>query len=154
MKEIHAIKNKIFREMSPLDFNEIALKIFYFQYKYNPVYKEYVDCLSIDVNKITNYFQIPFLPIEFFKTRQIITGNSKPEIIFSSSGTTGMELSNHFIVDAKIYDESLLAGFKYFYGDIKDYLIAALLPSYKEDSSLIYMVKKLIEKSENKNSGY
>jgi len=140
--------------MSPPEFNEIALKIFYYQFKHNPIYKKYVEYLSIDPDSLTEYSQIPFLPIEFFKTQKIVTGDHKPEIIFSSSGTTGMELSKHHVTDLSLYDESLLEGFKYFYGNVENYCIIVLLPSYKEDSSLIYMVKKLIEKSKNKNSGF
>ena len=154
MKAIQNIKNKLFSIKSSSEFNEIALIIFYYQFKHNPIYEKYVNLLSIDPHSLTEYSQIPFLPIEFFKTQKIITGENNPEIIFSSSGTTGMELSKHHVTDMNLYDDSLLEGFKYFYGNVENYCIIALLPSYKKDSSLIYMVKKLIEKSKNKNSGF
>ncbi len=100
---------------------------------------------------------IPFLPIEFFKSHEIWCGeNVQPEVVFSSSGTTGMSTSKHPVRNIALYEESFRKGFRLFYGDIRQYSVLALLPSYleREGSSLIYMVDALIHESEKPASGY
>ena len=119
----------------------------------NPTYEQYA---SLILKKKTpqNIFEIPFLPINFFKKEQIICKGKRLEKLFLSSGTTGNQ-SKHLIADLSLYRKSYLTTFRQFHGDINDYCILALLPSYKEEgSSLIYMVDDLIEKSNHKNSGY
>jgi phenylacetate-coenzyme A ligase PaaK-like adenylate-forming protein len=95
-------------------------------------------------------------PIEFFKSERIICGNKKPQVVFTSSGTTGVETSRHYVTDISLYEESFMRGFEYFYETPKNYCVLALLPSYleRENSSLIYMVKKLIEDSRHPQSGF
>ncbi len=137
-------------------FLEQALLTFQFQYENIAVYQEFVDLLNVNPNKISTINQIPFLPISLFKSHQIISQNKDAEIIFKSSGTTGMERSEHHIYDLEVYKSSFRKGFDFFYGDIKDYTILALLPSYLEqgESSLVYMVDDLIINSENADSGF
>lgn len=143
-----------------LDFEKTALEVFQLQAKENSVYKKYVKQLKIIPEKIKSIDQIPFFPIQFFKTHQVVTlpqtSNTKPQTIFSSSGTTGAETSKHYISDPKIYEQSFLKCFKLFYGNIEDYCLLALLPSYLErkDSSLIYMADVLIKKSRHPKSGF
>ncbi|MGI9549556.1 MAG: acyl transferase, partial [Aurantibacter sp.] len=100
--------------------------------------------------------EIPFLPISFFKTRKVITGHDKSEIIFSSSGTTGNLTSAHHVKDILFYQKSYLGAFENFYGKASEYCVLALLPSYleREGSSLIYMVDDLIKKSGHHDSGF
>ena len=147
--------DNIFNINSDKEFNEIALQIFHYQAKNNVVYKEYLNYLNTDVNKIESIDRIPFMPIEFFKTHKIITDNLETTKIFKSSGTGFSGRSSHYVSDIKLYEQSFNEGFKYFYGNIKDYCILGLLPSYVEngDSSLIYMVESLIKQSENTESG-
>ncbi len=152
--DINYIIKRIFTDLSSDEFNEISLKIFLHQYDHNKIYTQFVDCLSIHPKKIKHFTEIPFLPIRFFKTQQIITGNVKPEKIFSSSGTTGMERSQHFVADISVYEKSLKKGFENFYGNIKDYCLVALLPSYQKNSSLIYMTDKLIHETNYIESGF
>ncbi|WP_423149002.1 acyl transferase [Rubrolithibacter danxiaensis] len=153
---MNAETEQVFSIKSSEEFREAALSVFNYQVSNCPVYKEFVKGLRIDPWSVNEITQIPFLPVEFFKTQDIITENNKPEIVFSSSGTTGMTQSRHLVADVSIYEKSFRKGFKYFYGDIRSYTILALLPSYqeREGSSLIYMVDDLIEKSENQKSGY
>jgi phenylacetate-coenzyme A ligase PaaK-like adenylate-forming protein len=143
------ISREIFRLSSPIEFNALALKIFHYQYAENRVYRQFVDFQTDNPQKIKTIQEIPFLPIEFFKSHKIISGEEKEQQVFLSSGTTGMDRSKHFIVDPKLYEESFSNGFKFFYGSPKDYRIFALLPSYleRDGSSLIYMVKKLMDQS-------
>ncbi|MEI6820775.1 MAG: acyl transferase [Bacteroidota bacterium] len=148
--------NNIFKIKSDSEFNDLALDTFRHQYKYNLLYKNFVDLNYSDINAIKTYNEIPFIPIGFFKTHQIITGDTHVDNYFKSSGTTGQERSTHYVKDLKLYEESFINGFKHFFGDINRFTILALLPNYlsQQDSSLIYMVTKLIELSNDKNSGF
>lgn len=150
-----AIKN-IFNIHNINQFNATALKIFYFQAKNNAVYKSFIKHLKIDVNEIKNVCEIPFLPIEFFKSHKIISSNKPIEQIFLSSGTTSQIQSKHYVSDIEIYKKSFRKGFNYFYGSIENYTVLALLPSYleREGSSLIYMVNDMIINSKNPKSGF
>ncbi|HMR83984.1 MAG TPA: acyl transferase [Niabella sp.] len=138
------------------DFNETSLKVFRFQYDNNSIYKKYVDALGVKVSQVQTPVQIPFLPIRFFKTHQVITGSFSPELIFESSGTTETVNSRHLVKDAGIYEESFFSCFNRFYGNVKDWCVLGLLPSYLErkNSSLVYMVQQLIEKSGHEKSGF
>ena len=152
---VSKIREKIFFNDN-FNFEEIALQLFEFQYTHNLVYKQFVDYLKINVSNVQTVQQIPFLPIEFFKTHHIISGNAGPQKIFESSGTTGQITSKHLVTDLKLYEESFEKGFEQFYGNIEDWTILALLPSYleRDTSSLVYMVDDLIKKSKNPNSGF
>lgn len=143
--------DSIFSIKSENDFNEIALAVFRYQYSKNQVYQDFVNYLKVDPKKIENHTQIPFLPIQFFKTHPVITGTSQVQTTFYSSGTTQKELSQHLICDLEIYNQSLLNGFELAFGPVDSYSIFALLPSYHQNknSSLLYMVDKLIQQSGN-----
>ncbi len=150
-------QNDVFSIQNQLDFEEIAMHVFRFQAKYNKVYTEFISHLGIDAEKVDSIHDIPFLPIEFFKSQEIITQPSLGnETIFSSSGTTGTIQSKHIVKDTSWYINSFRKGFELFYGDVKEYIIIALLPSYLErsGSSLIYMCDDLIKKSEDVRSGF
>lgn len=151
-----AFEQSIFSIEDEIAFNQIALEIFEYQVQNCPVYQDYVYYLGSDKRKITHYTEIPFLPIEFFKTQDIIANNKKPQIIFTSSGTTGITTSQHLVAKQSLYEKSYNTSFQHFYGDIQDTAILALLPSYLErsGSSLIYMVDDLIKQSRVKESGY
>lgn len=146
----------IFNIKTALDFEREALNIFHFQYKNNLVYQRFCDLLKIAPSSIKKSIDIPFLPIQFFKTHTVITGNMSASEIFTSSGTTGTINSQHYVSDLAIYKESYLKSFQQIYGPIEDYVILALLPSYLErkGSSLIYMVRDLIERSGKPESGF
>ena len=151
------LASKIFAIQSEEDFEKISLEVFQYQYKNCIPYRKFCDLLNTDIKKVKQVTDIPFLPIEFFKTHKIMDKEKQEaECIFTSSGTTGMELSQHYIADTKIYEESFLKAFEKFYGKASDYTILALLPSYleREGSSLIYMVDRLIKDSNNPSSGF
>ena len=148
--------SKIFNINSLEDFNAIALEVYQLQYKKNKIYQEFCNYLKRTPENVITLEDIPFLPIEFFKSKKIVSSNHTPKITFTSSGTTGSETSKHFVTDLAVYEESYLKGFTHFYGTISDYCILALLPSYLErkGSSLIYMVDDLIKKSNHPESGF
>ena len=146
----------IFDINSDLEFNEKALKIFHWQAKNIPVYKEYISSLKLKAENINNIEEIPFLPIQFFKSREVIEKGNAPETIFKSSGTTETGRSQHFVADLNLYQQSFTKGFELAYGKVRDTCVIALLPSYLEqgDSSLIYMIDSLIEQSGHSKSGF
>ncbi len=146
----------IFTISSQKQFEKIALKVFRFQYENNLVYKEFCDFLKTDVQKVKSLEQIPFLPIQFFKSHKVVSNINPIQKTFTSSGTTGMATSKHFVTDITLYEKSYRTGFSQFYGNIEDYVVLALLPSYveREGSSLIYMVNDLIQMTNNHESGY
>lgn len=142
-------KEEIFSIQNQEEFNEVALKVFRFQAENNLVYADFLRFLKINPYEISSVEKIPFLPIRFFKSHAIISGNQTAEKVFTSSGTTGIQTSRHLVSDLSFYRESLERSFRHFYGEIEDYIIFALLPSYleREGSSLIDMVEFWIEKS-------
>ncbi len=148
--------NRIFSISTDDEFNSLALDLFHYQADECEVYKTYLNHLKVTPSCVKYITDIPFLPIEFFKRFEIISGTKKPTHVFLSSGTTGMQQSKHAVTDISVYEQSYLKGFEYFYGDIKEYTVLALLPSYleREGSSLIYMAADLIKKSNSKNSGF
>jgi phenylacetate-coenzyme A ligase PaaK-like adenylate-forming protein len=146
----------IFNISSQKQFEKIALKTFRFQYENNAVYKAFCDLMKSNVQSVKSLQQIPFLPIQFFKSHAVLSSSEKIQETFTSSGTTGTITSKHLVTDVSLYEESYRNGFSQFYGNIEDYVVLALLPSYleREGSSLIYMVNDLITLSNNENSGF
>ena len=137
-------------------FEKAALATFRYQFEHNSVYRSFCDLLYKHPSEITSSRDIPFLPIQFFKSRSIISGNAEPAITFSSSGTTGSITSKHHVTDLSLYENSFRTAFAKAYGNPSDFVILALLPSYLErsGSSLIYMVDDLIKSSNHPDSGF
>ena len=131
------------------DFEKISISVFRHQAANNSVYKKFLSYLNIDINSVKNSKEIPFLPIQFFKSHKIISSTDNVKLLFSSSGTTGNLTSTHYLTDVSLYEKSYLSTFEHFYEKISNYTVLALLPSYLErsDSSLVYMVNDLIIKS-------
>jgi len=150
------IEKSIFEIESVGSFNELALNIFHFQFKNNSVYRQYVQNLGIQLSDIKCIDEIPFLPIEFFKSHKVVSFTDPEAKIFSSSGTSGLNTSRHLVASLLLYEKSFLNSFSLFYGNPKDYVFLALLPSYleREGSSLIYMSEKLIKTSTHIESGF
>ena len=146
----------IFNIKTEQEFGNIALQIFKFQFENNKVYRSFCDLLYKHPSDINTVEEIPFLPIQFYKTHQVISSKASIEIAFTSSGTTRSVASKHHVTDLELYKSSFRKGFQQFYGKIQDYIVLALLPSYleREGSSLIYMVNDMIKKSNNKASGF
>lgn len=137
-------------------FEALALGIFRFQAAHNPLYGRYLALLNVDVQGVAIIEQIPFLPIQFFKSYEVKTGNWQPVTTFSSSGTTGETTSRHHVFDLDFYRQNTNNGFRPFYGDPSDWLVLALLPSYLErtGSSLVVMAEHFIRQSKYPQSGF
>lgn len=146
----------IFSISNKKQFEKTALKVFRFQYDNNTVYREFCQYLNVEKHDVKSLQQIPFLPIQFFKSHDVLSSEEKIQETFTSSGTTGMTTSRHLITDITLYEESYRKAFSEFYGNIENYAVLALLPSYldREGSSLIYMVDDLIKLSNHPESGF
>lgn len=146
--------NSIFNINTDYEFEQKALDAFIYQIKNNLLYQQYVNAIGINPHSVNSISVIPYLPIELFKSHKILIGENYDKVFFSS-GTTGLR-SKHYIKDIGIYETSFSKGFFSVYGEIKDYTILALLPSYIEngDSSLVYMVDALIKETGNDESGF
>jgi hypothetical protein len=151
---IHGLRDRIFNIKSKDDFQATAFEIYQRQSVKNKVYHDYISYLG--KKEIYTISDIPFLPIEFFRNHKVLTDNSRVAMVFESSGTTGIRRSRHYVTDPGMYEKSFSSAFRLFYGEPAHYCIAALLPSYTErgNSSLVYMVRKLIEQSGHRYSGF
>ncbi len=140
------------------NFQKQALELFKIQAKHNRVYNEYLKLIRVNPDEICSVEQIPFIPIELFKTNHVVTeydfGFSGKRMKFISSGTTGNQ-SHHFIIP-DWYEQVCRRNFEWFYGDVKSFTIIALLPSYLEqkNSSLVFMMNHLMKASGNSQSGF
>ena len=149
-------KDLIFNITSEASFNAAALAVFKHQFEHNSVYRSFCDLLYKHPSEVKRVQQIPFLPIQFFKSHTIVSNSKSAEATFTSSGTTGSIVSKHFVSDLEIYKQSFRRGFKSFYGAIEEYTVLALLPSYleREGSSLVYMANDMIAQSKQPQSGF
>jgi phenylacetate-coenzyme A ligase PaaK-like adenylate-forming protein len=148
--------NSILTNSDSAGFKNNCLEIFRYQYHSNLVYKKFCDFLGTKPEHINETEQIPFLPVEIFRTHQVRCGQGEAERIFVSSGTTGQAVSKHYVNDLSVYEASLTRCFELVYGHISDYCILALLPSYlqREGSSLVYMAQKLMDRSSHADNGF
>lgn len=130
--------------------------MFRYQAEKNQLYKEFLSHLGTKVSEVEQVEDIPFLPVEFFKSRKVVTQDLVPQAVFTSSGTTGALTSKHYVTDLSLYEESFIKGFEKFYGSLSEWTILALLPSYleREGSSLVYMAEKMIALSHDDDSGF
>jgi hypothetical protein len=150
------LQEQVFSITNEKEFTRIALAIFHYQFLNNYFYQAYCNAIHRQPETVKSIGQIPFLPIQFFKTKNIQVENFEPEIVFKSSGTTGSATSRHLVKSLPLYENSFLECFEIFYGKPEDYCILGLLPSYLEkgDSSLVYMVDFLIKRSGHSLSGF
>ena len=150
------LRKSIFEINDPLQFNELAVAIFHYQYENNRIYRQFAEQLNIVATEIQSIAQIPFLPISAFRSHKVMSGNLTEEAVFESSGTTSANTSRHFVADFSLYEKSFLKGFELFFGNIEEYAIFGLLPSYLErgNSSLVYMVNKMIQRTNSTFGGF
>ncbi|PVX49945.1 acyl-protein synthetase LuxE [Balneicella halophila] len=149
------LEKQIF-EVNATNFERLALEVFRFQYQHGSVYREYVDSLGVKSEDVQHLSEIPFLPIEFFKSQRILAPEAPVQQTFESSGTTGSINSKHYITKISMYEESLLKSFEQAFGKASNYCFLALLPNYleRQNSSLVYMVNRLMEESKHPNNGF
>lgn len=156
LPKMNELEEQVFGLHNEKDFGFIARLLYHFQFDNNPVYGDYCRAIGRTPQTVRNWEEIPFLPIGFFKTHQVMSPPFTPRLTFRSSGTTGATTSRHEVLDPGLYERSFLQGFSLFYGAPQDWCIIGLLPSYLErgDSSLVYMVDRLIRDSAHPESGF
>lgn len=147
------LEQKIF-SVTESNFEELALEVFDFQQKNNPIYGKFV--ANLNKKAPQSLEEIPFLPISFFKSHELIAENHTAEITFLSSGTTDSVRSKHLVSKTELYEKSFLKSYTNFAGELENQVILALLPNYLEqgNSSLVYMVDFLINETKNELSGF
>jgi phenylacetate-coenzyme A ligase PaaK-like adenylate-forming protein len=150
------LETAIFSIKSSEDFERLAIEVFRYQYQNTEVYRQFCDLLKVAPTSVKKIENIPFLPIQFFKSHRVISKTESETITFTSSGTTGSVTSKHHVSDLGLYEKSFLKAFELIYGNPSQYAILALLPSYIErgGSSLVYMAANLIETSDIEHSGF
>jgi phenylacetate-coenzyme A ligase PaaK-like adenylate-forming protein len=139
------------------EFEDFALELFHFQARHNAVYSSYLKARKIQPESIQTIQSIPFLPIRFFKDFPVVCGESSAfDSFFSSSGTTGMITSKHFIWSESWYLNHSKQIFEANYGSLRDFHVLALLPAYLErpGSSLVAMAQHFIEQTDSEHSGF
>ena len=134
----------------------MALQLFRKQARENHVYNRYLAYLGVDPFQISQVMDIPFLPISFFKSHEVVTGSWTPEVTFTSSGTAGQAVSRHSIASLSHYLLHAQTIFEMTFGSLRNYHILALLPSYLErtGSSLVAMANHFIGESQSPYSGF
>lgn len=152
MSSADAWREELWKEIGQMqapDLPQMALKVFRYQYTHNLIYRQWVDLLGRKPQNVNQLEDIPFLPISLFKTKRIVSGDWREQQIFSSSGTTGQQRSQHFVRQLALYEEQSVRCFEAQYGPLSDYRILALLPSYleREGSSLIYMIEHFLKQA-------
>ncbi|MDG2274653.1 MAG: acyl transferase [Flavobacteriaceae bacterium] len=150
------MQKAIFNIQNETDFERCALQVFKHQFENNKVYRSFCDLLYIHPSDVKEVADIPFLPIQFFKSHAVLSSTQAVQETFTSSGTTGSSVSKHMVTDVSWYTKSYTKGFEYFYGPIEEYTVLGLLPNYleRDGSSLIYMVDDFIKKSNKPASGF
>ena len=150
------MQNAVFNIQDQSDFKTCALQVFRHQFKNNAIYRSFCDLLYIHSSDVKEVEEIPFLPIQFFKSHAVLSSTQAVQETFTSSGTTGSSISKHMVTDVSWYTKSYTKGFEHFYGPIEEYTVLGLLPNYleRDGSSLIYMVDDFIKKSNKPASGF
>lgn len=151
------IKLEIFKISSKDEFMKCVLDIFRYQYENNLIYRKFADHLHIIPEKVKKISGIPFLPVTLFRDHTVISGDDEQhDLLFTSSGTTGAVPSRHYVRDRKLYEQSFLESFRFFFGDPVNYRFLALLPGYleRQGSSLVYMMDYLVRMTEANGSGF
>jgi len=146
----------IFKIRTELEFNKLALQAFNYQYANNSIYKQYIDLVTTNKNTISHYNEIPFLPIELFRSQKIVSSTQNQEVIFKSSGTTNKNRSHHYIINLDLYRKSIASTFKLFFGNPSQYVFLCLVPDFEHNpcSSLSFMCSELIKSSNYPESGF
>jgi hypothetical protein len=155
-KETVKLIQAIFQQHNHDSFNDLSVKIFHHQFENNSVYHKFCRLTGKSPENVHSVNDIPFLPIQFFKSQRVVSSKAKEKLVFRSSGTTSQNRSAHYIFDPGLYSKSIIEGFSYFYGNPADYCFLVLSPSAQErpDSSLAFMANLLINKSNHEKSGF
>ena len=139
--------NRIFKLQEEREFEALALSVFRRQAEQCAPYREYIERMGVNPHAVQRIEEIPFLPIRLFKTHEVYCGEEAPEVIFTSSATTGMTPSRHPMASLALYERAFTEAFRRFYGEPSEWSLYGLLPNYlqRKGSSLVYMADRLIQ---------
>ena len=153
---ITKIEDQIF-QVNPENFNQLTQSIAAHQLISCGIYNQYANALGYVLHPDQHISDHCFLPIQFFKSHRVTDEEvNTHDCCFESSGTTGQQTSKHYVRDLAIYEQSFRMGFSQVFGDVRNYCMLGLLPSYLErgNSSLVYMTDRLIRDSGHSHSGF
>ena len=138
--------NRIFKLQEEREFEALALSVFRRQAEQCAPYREYIERMGVNPHAVQRIEEIPFLPIRLFKTHEVYCGEEAPEVVFTSSATTGMTPSRHPMASLALYERAFTEAFRRFYGEPSEWSLYGLLPNYlqRKGSSLVYMADRLI----------
>ncbi len=144
------------QQVTNADFEEVALAVFRYQASANPIYAQFLELIGTKQTEVQQWQDIPCLPIQLFKRYLLQSGQWEPELVFTSSGTTGSTTSRHALRNSQFYRSNARRAFEQFYGPLQDFCVLALLPSYLErsGSSLVFMAQDFIEQTKDELSGF
>lgn len=139
--------DRIFKLQEEREFEALALSVFRRQAEQCAPYREYIERMGINPHAVQRIEEIPFLPIRLFKTHEVYCGEEAPEVVFTSSATTGMTPSRHPMASLALYERAFTEAFRRFYGEPSGWSLYGLLPNYlqRKGSSLVYMADRLIQ---------
>lgn len=139
--------------VTPATAEALALRLFRHQAQYCAPYRQWLQVLNCRPEQVQRLTEVPFLPIEFFKTQDVVTVAPddawQPALTFRSSGTTLQQRSRHLVRDPQLYHQHAARIFEQQYGPLSGWTFLALLPSYLEqgESSLVDMVEHFVRAS-------
>jgi hypothetical protein len=154
--EIKDLLHSLRRSKTPEFFDYVAILIFQYQYKYNPVFQDFCNHVNRTPDNVKDVLKIPFLPVTAFKHHKVVSGLWSEDTIFRSSATTGSVRSQHFVRDLKWYQNNTVHIWNKYYHPPETYCFLGLLPGYLErnDASLVAMADYFMKKSAYSESGF
>lgn len=146
----------IFDISSSQELEKMAMELFEVHFAENEIYNRFCILSGKSPANVLTVENIPFLPVNVFRHQQVLLNGFVSKVRFETSGTTASDTGVHHIADPELYLTSATKGFERFYGGISEYTLLALLPGYleRQHSSLVYMVRHFIEKSQSEHSGF
>ncbi|MFQ3577111.1 MAG: acyl transferase [Cytophagales bacterium] len=153
MSERDILKSEILNlnHSEPEKFDDLAIRLFRYQFGQNQLFRKWCIHFNKTPDNVTTIIDLPFIPISFFKQFELKSTEMPTKMIFKSSGTSGLQNSQHFITDLEIYEKVCVEIFEHYFGDLSNFYLLALLPNYLEqgNSSLVYMINHFMKKSRN-----
>ena len=128
--------------------DQLALRIFTFQFESNRSYRAYCEALDLRPDTVASPREVPAVPADAFKTGIPLTSFDAQRATrrFLTSGTTGEVRGVHSFLDLDLYDASVRAGWRW--AGLPSDCTAIFLsrePVHTPESSLTRMFEVLAE---------
>lgn len=146
-------------ELEGRAFDDLALRIFAHQLRYNRPYARYCERLGVTLGSLPSSWEtIPAVPAPAFKEAAIATFDlAGAGLVFETSGTTDGRSGRHYLENSALYDAALLAGFDRFVlhdGAALRYLNLVPNPQESPHSSLGYMMARVAQTRGDGKTGW